>query len=274
LAFNNNGIAPGENTLGFDSYLRYTFASSGTYYLGVSNSLNTQYDPVSGDNDTAGGNNTVGSYELFIQALPVDSDDTLDEARLLAAVSTTPQTINDSIITDIDVDMYRFTVTAGQLVGFDIDTNLNGTGGLGSYLRLFDSQGLQLAFNNNGAAPGETELGIDAYLQYTFTTRGTYYLGVSNSNNFQYDPNTGTGDAAGGIDSIGAYTLTVQAIVTGTPELLLSVSPPTIREDGGTATVTIMRTNGDDSQALVVSLVSHDTSEATVTAEEPLDAKD
>lgn len=266
LAFNNNGNAPGENTLGFDAYLRYTFTSGGTYYLGVSNSNNTQYDPSSGDNDTAGGNNTVGSYDLFIQALPVDNDDTMNEANILAAVSATPQTLSDAIVTDIDVDMYRFTVNAGQFVGFDIDTDLNGTGGLGSFLRLFDSQGQQLAFNNNGAAPGETELGIDAYLQYTFTTRGTYYLGVSNSNNIQYDPDLGTGDTAGGTDSIGDYRLTVQAIVTGTPELLLSASPTSIREDGGTATVTVTRNNGDDSQALVVNLASNDTTEASVPA--------
>ena len=264
LASNNNGTAPGENTLGFDAYLRYTFTSNGTYYLGVSNSNNTQYNPSSGDNDTAGGNNTVGSYDLIIQALPVDGDDTMGEAKILAAVSTAPQTLSDSIVTDIDVDMYRFTVTAGQFVGFDIDTDLNGTGGLGSFLRLFDSQGQQLAFNNNGAAPGETELGIDAYLQYTFTARGTYYLGVSNSNNILYDPDLGTGDTAGGNDSIGDYRLTVQAIVTGAPELLLSVSPTTIREDGGTATVTVTRNNGDDSQALVVSLASNDTTEASV----------
>ena len=208
----------------------------------------------------------LAATNSIIQALPVDNDDTMDEANLLAPVSTAPQTVSDSIITDIDVDMFEFTVTAGQLVGFDIDTDLNGTGGLGSYLRLFDRQGQQLAFNNNGAAPGETELGIDAYLQYTFTTRGTYYLGVSNSNNVEYDPDTGTGDTAGGNDSIGAYRLTVQAIATGVPELLLSVSPASIREDGGTATVTVTRTNGDDTQALVVNLSSNDATEASVPA--------
>ncbi len=67
--------------------------------------------------------------------------------------------------------MYRFTVTAGQLVDFDIDTTLNGQGGLGSYIRLFDSQGQQLAANNDGAAPGENTIGFDAYLRYGFVNR-------------------------------------------------------------------------------------------------------
>ncbi len=264
LAFNNDGAAPGENEVRFDSYLRHTFTSRGTYYLGVSNWNNTQYNPRTGTDDTAGGSDAVGSYQLIVQALPVNSDDSLGEATVLEAVTTARQIVSDSIVTDIDVDVYRFTVTAGQIVGFDIDTPLNGPGGLGSYLRLFDDKGQQLAFNNDGAALGETVLGIDAYLQYTFTDRGTYYLGVSNSNNTQYNPLTGTGDTAGGDDSIGAYTLVVQEIQTSNPTLTLSVTPSTIREDGGIGTATITRSSGNNSQALVVNLASNDVSEASV----------
>ena len=33
------------------------------------------------------------------------------------------------------LDIYSFTVTAGQVVDFDIDTSTNGPGGLGSFLR-------------------------------------------------------------------------------------------------------------------------------------------
>src|SRR5438046_2883459 len=113
----------------------------------------------------------------------------------------------------MDVDMYRFTVAAGQVVDFDIDTTLNGSGGLGSYLRLFNSQGTQLASNNDANAPGENTVGFDAYLRYTFATGGTYYNGVSNANNTQYDPTTGNGDTAGGFNSIGDYQLNVQLVV-------------------------------------------------------------
>ena len=92
LASNNDGAAPGENEVGFDAYFRYTFTSRGTYYLGVSNWNNTQYDPRTGTDDTSGGSDAVGSYQLIVQALPVDSDDTLSEATVLSAVSATPQT--------------------------------------------------------------------------------------------------------------------------------------------------------------------------------------
>ena len=196
LASNNDAMAPGENLIGFDAYLRFTFATAGTYYIGVSNYNKTQYDPLTGNGDTAGGRYSIGDYQLIVQTAPVppeDTDDSLSEALSLGAISTTAQTVDASITPDVDVDMYRFTVAAGQVVDFDIDTTLNGLGGLGSYLRLFDAQGQQLAFNNDATAPGENEVGFDAYLRHTFSSRGTFYVGVSNFNNTQYDPITGMG---------------------------------------------------------------------------------
>ena len=209
LASNNDGTAPGENTLGFDAYLRYTFVTGGTYYVAVSNANNTAYNPTTGAGDTAGGANATGSYQLRVTALPIDTDDEITEATALGAVSTTAVTRSAAINPDIDVDVYSFTVTAGQMVDFDIDTTLNGVGGLGSYLRLFNSQGVQLATNNDAAAPGENVVGFDAYLRYTFSAAGTYLIAVSNANNTTYNVINGQGDVAGGQYSIGDYDLIV-----------------------------------------------------------------
>ena len=112
--------------------------------------------------------------------------------------------------------------------------------------------------------PGEANVGFDAYLRYTFAAAGTYYLGVSNSNNVAYSPATGDGDTAGGSDSIGAYVLIVQEVQTGAASLSLSINPGKISELGGVALASLSRVNGDASQALTVTLVSSDTSDATV----------
>ena len=72
----------------------------------------------------------------------------------LQAISTTAQTVSDSISPDTDVDLYRFTVTAGQVVDFDIDTALNGPGGLGSFLRLFNSLGQEILLQQRCGGPG------------------------------------------------------------------------------------------------------------------------
>ena len=253
LAFNNDGSAPGENTLGFDAYLRYTFATAGTFFLGVSNSNNIQYDPLTGNGDTSGGSNTTGTYQLIIQALPIDGNDSISEATSLGAISATPLTVNSSIATDVDVNMVSFTVTTGQIVDFDVDTQLNGPGGLGSYLRLFDAAGQQLAFNNDAAAPGETVVGLDAYLRYTFATAGTYYLSVSNQNNTQFDPLTGNGDTAGGQNSIGTYQLILQTAGTSVTDTNDAISEAASLGTVSATAITVDATISPDTDVNMVS---------------------
>ena len=241
ISSNNDGAAPGENTVGYDAYFRFGFATAGTYYLGVSNATNTGYNAVTGDGDASGGQFGIGNYKLTVTLLPIDTDDSLAEANALGAINSTGTARNDSIVTDVDVDIFSFTVTNNQTVDFDIDTTLNGVGGLGSYVRLFNSTGTQLTWNDDGVAPGETVLGFDSYLRYTFTTGGTYYIGVSNYNNAAYNPLNGSGDTSGGLHSIGDYTLTVS-----TPAAPPNDTDDTIAESIllGSATTTPLVTSG------------------------------
>src|SRR5262249_4807012 len=157
---------------------------------------NKTYDPTTGDGDTAGGSNATGSYQLIVQALPNDTDDTFVEATNLGTITATPDIVNDSISTDIDVDMYQVSLSAGETIDIDIDTSQNGPGGLGSYLRVFNDQGQQIAFNDDAAAPGESTVGFDAYLRFTTVSGGTFFISVSNNNNTQFNGTTGNGDTA------------------------------------------------------------------------------
>lgn len=84
--------------------------------------------------------------------LAADLDDEISEATNLFDASTAGVTVSDAIVPDTDVDMYKFRVTSNMVVDFDIDTAINGPGGLGSYLRLFSSSGTQLASNDNAFA--------------------------------------------------------------------------------------------------------------------------
>lgn len=132
-----------------------------------------------------------------------DPNDQMSEAMNLGSV-TSSSTVSGTIDSPTDVDMFRFTATAGQRLSFDIDV----TGRLDSVIRLFDSYGRQLASNDDGAAPGELR-SLASYLEYTFTSGGTFYLGVSGYRNSSYNPRTGSGDTSG---SKGEYELTVQSI--------------------------------------------------------------
>lgn len=120
----------------------------------------------------------------------MDTGGMLATATNLGAVDGQTIGIEEAISTSTDVDLFVFQAKAGQSVEFDIDTPQNGPGGLGSYLRLFDAAGRQLAANNDRAAPGE-QFGFDAYIPYTFDQSGTFYIGVSNWLNTGYDAVTG-----------------------------------------------------------------------------------
>jgi Bacterial pre-peptidase C-terminal domain len=208
IAANNDAAAPGESRIGFDSYLRHNFHLGGRYYVGISNWTNTRYNAVNGSGDTPGHLHSTGTYRISVQALPVDGDDAMVESTKIGDISRVPRIFNSQINWDVDVDMFSFRVTSGQTVDIDIDTRTNGPGGLGSYLRLFNSYGQLLAVNNDGAAPGES-LGFDSFIRYRFSQGGTYFVGVSNWLNTNYNPINGSNDAASWQHAVGDYSLVV-----------------------------------------------------------------
>lgn len=145
--------------------------------------------------------------DILVTGETEDPDDTIGEAIPLGAVSDGPlSAVGQTIVTGADVDMYSFTVGAGQRVAFDID---NPSGGLNSYIRLFDVAGIELAANDNASGPAPEHSASDSFLEYTFNTAGTYYIGVSGVPNTGYNPLTGAGDAAG---STGQYDLTLRSL--------------------------------------------------------------
>jgi len=156
---------------------------------------------------TGGSGYTVGAADdatlnILDDDIP-DSNDQISEATLLSVGSSTSAAISP----DKDVDMYKFTVSAGQTVGFDIDRT---SGSLDSYIRLFNGSANELDENDDGTGPTPEPSGADSYLEYTFATPGTYYLGVSTLDNDSYDPVTGGWDTGGG--ATGGYDLTLKVL--------------------------------------------------------------
>ncbi|SFI86695.1 M36 family metallopeptidase [Planctomicrobium piriforme] len=103
LKVSNNNPAPGE-TLGTEPFLSYTFAESGTYYVGVSGSPNTGYNAASGGGDVAG---SGGEYKLetLLLAAPVIKNVTsvVNYTELGAAVRfALNSTVTDADSTDFD----------------------------------------------------------------------------------------------------------------------------------------------------------------------------
>ncbi|MEM9219978.1 MAG: pre-peptidase C-terminal domain-containing protein [Cyanobacteria bacterium P01_F01_bin.150] len=147
------------------------------------------------------------------------NNNTIPDADVLGLSSDNPSVylsggINRGFI-DLpeDVDFFSFDLEAGQTVSLDIDSEASLVNGVVNFrsvvfpaladivqtfdteLRLFDADGNELARNNDGAAPGE-DFSRDPYLEFTAEAAGTYYMGVSQLGNRNYDPfldNSGSG---------------------------------------------------------------------------------
>lgn len=132
----------------------------------------------------------------------IDPDDQISEAIALGAITTElPQ--DGRISLAMDVDMYSITVQAGQRVAFDLD-------GFGGTIRLFNAQGQSLTNGSNSGGPAPRENGTrEGYLERTFESAGTYFVGVSGLSNVAYNANTGVGDRS---TNQGSYRLVITPI--------------------------------------------------------------
>ena len=91
-------------------------------------------------------------------------------------------TVHGTISANGDKDYYRIDLKAGETITLDID---NTTGGLDSYVRLYNSGGTQLTFSDDSSTStggGGSSTGTDSYLTYSVSQDGTYYIQVASCN--------------------------------------------------------------------------------------------
>ncbi|MBD2126175.1 DVUA0089 family protein [Microcoleus sp. ZQ-A2] len=208
----------------------YTFTTAGTYTIGlgvvdvgdgsVDSSLlvdNLSLTPngvyqVNLASGQAVNNINFGSKGVSVLAEP---DDTIPSAIDSGLSSSNGGTFKDkgaigdnpNVASDLDVDFVKFELKAGDKATIDIDTN-SLVSSFDSLVQVFDSAGNLVAFNDNGAASGETS-SLDSFLEFTATTAGTYYLAVSGKGNSSYNPFV---QGSGTSGSTGSYNLELSVI--------------------------------------------------------------
>lgn len=208
LAFSDDDAAPGESPVLLDSYLDFTAAETGNYYVGVSGFANFDYDAFTVGSGSAG---STGDYTLNISLSTsgAESNDTLTTATLTGLTNATPGTVNyigaigdnpDTIPT-LDVDLYAVQLGQGDTLLADLDVASGAY--LDSVFRLFDAEGNEIAFSDDDAAPGE-DPNYDSFLSFTAEEAGNYFLGISGYGNFEYDPFFESSGISGGT---GGYSL-------------------------------------------------------------------
>lgn len=156
-------------------------------------------------------NNIFGPFEL---------NDTITTASPLTEINGTGSAVRNAVIGDggfgaLDVDIFRFTASAGST----LNATLTSGGSLNGGLRLFNPSGQEIKFSN---PPGTNNANI---VNFVFNVGGVYFIGVSDTLNVEgptaYDPFIAASGVPAG--STGAYTLTVsvsQGVSDGAVDLV------------------------------------------------------
>ena len=160
--------------------------------VGTTPPADTEPDETTEDSDRdrlPGKSITPVIVEPTSEILTIDEpNDTIPEAIDTGLSSENPGTFadsgfigdNPSVDPTNEVDLLEFQLDTGDRVTLDIDASVFGSP-LDSILRLFDSEGNEVAVNDDSD-------GLDSFIEFTAPASDTYYAGVSSYANFNYDP--------------------------------------------------------------------------------------
>ena len=207
---NNNTRVDGVTNL--DSFINFTVVQDGTFYVGVSSARNLTYDPTVAGSGSGG---SSGIYDLTFtverEVETTEPNDTILLAEVIELDSTTPVTIdreigdNPDVDPNNDVDLFAVGLNAGDTILVDINAEINGSE-LDSVLTIFGVNGDVLVQNDDNFFDDLTE--PDSFQEFTAPIDGTYYIGVSSFDNFEYDPtvaDSGMGDSSGVYELVLTY---------------------------------------------------------------------
>jgi Ca2+-binding RTX toxin-like protein len=199
---NDDGFRSDDNEVfSLSPWVEFTPNYTGTYYVAISPYYLQAYDPntVSGrpapENpipltegtlrvSDMGTNFWAGAAAINLITTEDDNDETdnlRDEDRSLRV------TYFGAIDIPTDVDMARMDLSKGDLVVIDV----NGLNGNGTFLRVFDAGGAQIASDTDSG------FGEDPELVFAAPSATAHYVGISGEGNFSYDALTGAGTVAG-----------------------------------------------------------------------------
>ncbi|HEY0846260.1 MAG TPA: PPC domain-containing protein [Noviherbaspirillum sp.] len=186
---------------GLNSEIIHTAATSGTYYLSAQ----------------AFGNNT-GTYTITADTVVPTVDAILGTTATASTATVGGAASSGTIDTGGDQDWFSVTLTGGTSYQFALD------GGTLSdpFLRLLDSNGVQIATNDDGGA------GLNSLLTYTPVSDGTYFLSAQ-----AYADNTGT------------YTLTATSR-GATPDIITGITTTSSLTVDAAASTSTIDVAGDD----------------------------
>jgi len=137
-----------DDAVGLNSRLSFTATASGTYYVSAQ-----------------GSGSSIGAYSLSVAQTVLA--DTIASNTSTTATLTTASARSSVVDTAGDQDWFRLNLTAGYRYDFTMDATSGST--LDPYMRLLNSSGLQIAYNDDAE-------GLNSRLSFIVTSGGTFYL--------------------------------------------------------------------------------------------------
>ncbi len=195
----------------------------------------------------------------------LSADDTLAGATPVPFTYGTETTQSDTVDPVGDVDLYSLQLAAGDRLVADIEAQSTGSS-LDTLLRLFDSTGNELSFNDDDGTGS-----LDSLIEFTVPADGTYYVGVSDFGNFFYDPNV---EGSGGGSSTGVYDLKLLVSPPLSDDTIAGATPTNLAS-GVEATTSADIDPLGDVDLYAVSMAAGDTLDARIEAQangSPLDS--
>lgn len=184
--------------------------ADGVYFIGVSSFPNATYDPLTAN---TGQGDQVGEYLLGVDVdRHTPKDDVGDTVESATPLPLEPNGhvhrdgfLGDNAFGASDVDMYQFKMQQGDRLHAHLFSELIPPENLRPFaphgvLRVFDAEGNQLAISERVVQlpPGAPPLS-DVFLDFSAPADGVYYVGISSSPNFTYDPLKAGSGVGGGI---------------------------------------------------------------------------
>lgn len=154
------------------------------------------------------GHGRINAHQAVLAA-GVDSNDRISNASAMSMNST----VNGRLTTTIDVNMYQINVNGGERVSIDLD-HFAPDANTDTFLRVFDSAGVQLAVSDDTAGPNPETSTLESYVEFTAPSNGAYYIGVSSFGNQNYNAVTGAGKTSATTPRLGNYQLRVNNVTS------------------------------------------------------------
>lgn len=208
-----NVLAENDDTDGLDPFIRLEVTANTDYYIAVTGYGNHGFDPFQLGSGTPG---DTGRYIFNVELLPLDDEEDFadDVIPYFAGQSLAAQSLVDGQSMEgfigadatyvrgaTDVDLFQF--VAGRTGRFSVAANPNGEFSTDPVIRVFDSQGNEIASNDDfESESARSEVRVD------LVEGQTYFVGVTGAgpNSRTYNPQTGAGTGDG---AIGDYIVNV-----------------------------------------------------------------